>query len=125
MKLTIICIPTLDRGGLLSCVSTHFGKTSYFTFIKLENGKIKEINAIESVSRHNGGSGVPAELIFNWEVDVLICGSLGTKAISTLRSNGIKVISGVSGKVKDVFNEWKVGMLPVADENLCKNCKSY
>ena len=124
MKLTIVCIPTLDNGGLLSRVSTHFGKTSYFTFIKLENGKIKEINAIESASRHNGGSGVPAEIIFNSKVDVLICGSLGTKAISTLCSNGIKVISGASGKVKDVFNEWKVGMLPVADENLCKNCKS-
>lgn len=56
---------------------------------------------------------------------MLICGNLGTKAVFTLRSNGIKVISGASGKVKDVFNQWKVGMLPVADENLCKNCKSY
>ena len=120
----MICIPTLDKWGLLSHVSTHFGKTSYFTFIKLENGNIKEINAIESTGRHNGGSGVPTKLILNSKVDLLICGSLGRKAISTLRSNGIEVISGASGKVKDVFNEWKVGMLPLADENLCKNCKS-
>lgn len=119
----MICIPTVDEGGLLSRVSTHLGKTSYFTFIKLEHGKIKEINAIGSTGRQNGSSRTPTELILNSKVDMLICGSLGTKAISTLHSNGIKVISGASGKVKDVFNEWKVGTLPRG--NLCKNCKSY
>lgn len=117
----MICIPTVDEGGLLSHVSTHFGKTSYFTFIKLENGKIKEINAIGSTG--SGSSRTPTELILNSKVDMLICGSLGTKAIFTLHSNGIEVISGASGKVKDVFDEWKVGMLPQG--NLCKNCKSY
>ena len=41
-------------------------------------------------------------------------------------NKGIKVISGASGKVKDVLNEWKVGMSQIADENLCKNCsKDY
>ena len=39
-----------------------------------------------------------------------------------LRRNGIGVISGASGKVKDILNEWKVGMLQLADENLCRNC---
>lgn len=111
LKITLICIPTLDKGGLLSCISTHLGKTSYFTFIKLENGKIKEINAIESANRHNGCSETPAEIILHSKVDVIICGGLGTRAISMLRRNGIEVISGASGKVKDALNEWKVGML--------------
>lgn len=43
MKITLICIPTLDNGGLLSSISMHFGKNSLFTFIKLENGEIKEL----------------------------------------------------------------------------------
>lgn len=122
VKITHICIPTLDESGLLSHISTHFGKASYFTFIKLQNGKIKEITAIEDSCRHNGGSGIPAELILDMKVDVLICGGLGTKAKSMLQRNGIEVISGASGKVKDIFDEWKVGMLQLADENLCKSC---
>lgn len=40
-----------------------------------------------------------------------------------LRRNGIGVISGASGKVKDILNEWKVGMLQLVDENLYKNCR--
>ena len=39
-------------------------------------------------------------------------------------NKGTKVISGASGKVKDVLNEWKVGMSQLADENLCKKCSN-
>lgn len=126
MVKTYICIPTLDDSGLLSSISMHFGKASYFTFIKLENGKIKEITAIENEGKHNGGAGMPTEFILDRKVDILICGGLGTKAKSMLQHKGIEVISGASGKVKNIFDEWKVGMLQLADENLCRNCsKDY
>ena len=42
MEITLICIPTVE-GGLLSRISTHFGKTSYFTFIKLKMAKLKKL----------------------------------------------------------------------------------
>lgn len=124
MKITVICIPTLNEGGLLSEISMHFGKSSYFTFINLENGEIKEINVIESAGKHNEGSKTPAEIIMNSGVDVLICGGLGAKATSMLRESGIDVFSGASGKVRDVIKEWKIGFLPIANENVCRNgCK--
>lgn len=121
MKITVICIPTLNEGGLLSEISMHFGKSSYLTFINLENGEIKEINVIESAGKHNGGSKTPAEIIMDSGVDVLICGGLGTRAISMLRDDGIEVFSGASGKVRDVIKEWKIGFLPITDENVCRN----
>jgi predicted Fe-Mo cluster-binding NifX family protein len=124
MRITLICIPTLDEGGLLSSISMHFGKTPYFTFIKLEKGEIKEINVIKSAGKHKEGSKTPTEIILDLEVDVIICGGLGEKAISILHESGVEVFSGASGKVRDVINEWKVGFLPIADENFCKNgCK--
>ena len=94
----------------------------YFTFIRLENGKIKEINVIESVSKHNGNSEAPVDLILSLKVDVVICKGLGEKAVSMLHCNGIDVISGVSGRVKDVIGEWKTGALQSADENICRGC---
>jgi predicted Fe-Mo cluster-binding NifX family protein len=119
VKITLICIPTLDENGLLSEVSIHFGKTPYFTLIELEEDEIKEINVIESRGKHKGGSKTPAEIIIDSGADVLICRGLGTKAISMLCDSGIEVFSGASGKVKDAIKEWKLGMLPIADESSC------
>jgi predicted Fe-Mo cluster-binding NifX family protein len=119
MKITLICIPTLDGKGLLSEISMHFGKSPYFTLIKFENGEIKEINVIESIGKHKGGSKTPAEIILDSNADVLICGNLGSKAVSMLRNSGLEVYSGASGKVKDILKEWKMGNLAVADENSC------
>lgn len=119
MKITLICIPTLDESGLLSEVSIHFGKSPYFTLIELEGDEIKDISAIESISRHKGGSKTPAEIIIDSGANVLICGGLGSKAISMLQDKGIKVFSGASGEVKDVIKEWKLGMLSIADEGSC------
>ena len=120
MRITVICIPTMDEGGLLSRISMHFGKTPYFTFMKLENGKIEEISVIES--EYNGNSEVPVDLILSLNVEVVICKGLGEKASSMLRCNGVEVISGVSGRVKDVTYEWKTGVLQSADENICMDC---
>mgnify|MGYP005843299743 FL=1 len=50
----------------------------------------------------------------------MIYGNLGPKAISMLRNSEIEVVSGASGKVKDVIKEWKRGMLSIADKSSCK-----
>jgi len=120
VKVTLICVPTLDEGGLLSEVSIHFGKSPYFTLIELEKGEIKEINVTKSTGRHRSGSKTPAEIIIGSRANVLICGNLGPKAISMLRNSEIEVFSGASGKVKDVIKEWKRGMLSVTDKSPCK-----
>ncbi len=121
MKITCICIPTQDEGGLLSSISIHFGKTPYFTLVEIEDGEIKEINVIENAGKHMGGIREAANIILDLKVNVLICGGLGAKAVSLLCDGGVEVFSGASGKVKDVINEWKVGFLSATDENFCKN----
>lgn len=122
--MTRICIPTLDESGLLSNISMHFGKTPYFTLIELEDGEIKNIEVNGSSGKHGGGSKTPAEIILDSDADILICGNLGSKAVSMLRGSEMEVYSGASGKVKDILKEWKMGNLAVADENSCneKEC---
>jgi predicted Fe-Mo cluster-binding NifX family protein len=124
VKITVICMPTIDESGLLSDISTHFGKTTYFTFIRLENGEIKNINVTEILGKHKGGSKTPSEIIIDSGADVMICGNLGSKAVSMLRGGGMEIFSGASGKVKDILKEWKMGNLAAADENSCneKGC---
>lgn len=117
--MTFICIPTLDDGGLLSRISMHFGKAPYFTFIRLENGKIKEINVIENAGKQ-GSSGISAEIMVNYGVDVIICSGLDEKAMSILGGSGVEVFSGASGRVRDAIGEWKIGFLHIEDSNFCK-----
>lgn len=119
IKITFICIPSLSAGGLLSDISMHFGKTPYFTFIKYEEGEIKNIKVVESLGKHGGGPKTPAEIIRDSGANILICGNLGPKAVFMLNDNGIKVFSGASGTVNDAFKAWKSGMLSLADENSC------
>jgi predicted Fe-Mo cluster-binding NifX family protein len=119
IKITTIGIPTLNKGGLLSDISMHFGRTPYLTIIKIENDEIKDIDTIEIQGKHTGGSKTPAEIISNSGVDVLLCGNLGPKAVSMLQNSGMEVYSGASGKVEDAFKAWQTGMLQLADENSC------
>ena len=112
-------MPTLDENGLESEISKHFGKTLYFTIIEFEDDEIKDIKVIESISRHKGGTKTPSEIIIDSKADMLICGGLGSKAVSMLQNKGITVFSGATGKVKDVINEWKQGKLPIANEGSC------
>jgi len=119
VKITVICIPTLDEKGLKSDLSVHFGKTPYFTFIKIEDGEIKDIDVIESFGKHKGGSKTPAEIILNSDAKILICGNLGQKAVSMLRESDMEVFSGASGKVEEILKDCQDGKLSIADENSC------
>lgn len=102
----------------------HFGKTPYVTFIKFDDGQIKDVNVVKTFGKHKGGSNTPAEIILNSGTDVLICGNLGQKAIHMLRDNETKIFSGASGTIKETLREWRKGNINFADENSCneKRC---
>jgi predicted Fe-Mo cluster-binding NifX family protein len=118
-NITLICIPTLNEGGLLADISMHFGKTPFITFLEFTDGKIEDIEVKQSFGKHNGGHKTAAEIIIGSGADVLICGNLGQKAISMLRENGIEVFSGASGQVKDAYNQWKQGDLSITTVSSC------
>ena len=109
----------MEKNGLNSNISLHFGKTPYFAFLKEKNGEIGDIIFIESGGKHNGGSLTPAEIILNSEANILICGNLGSKAVNMFQKHDIQVFSGANGNVQEAFEQWMNGKLSVADENSC------
>lgn len=116
----------MDGGGLLSSISTHLEKTPCFTFIKLENRKIKEIKVIESTSKPTEDSKTFTDFILDLDVDVVICGCLSENYRFALYENEVEVFSGEFGKVRDIIKEFKVGFLPITGKNFCKNnCKEF
>lgn len=118
--MTLICIPTVDNGGLLSHISTHLEKSPCFTLIKLEKWKIKEINVIKDTGKHIDNYKVFTKFIRDLNVDVVICGYLGEQYKFILYENSIEVFSGEFGKVKDVFNEWRLRFYQLQMKNSVK-----
>lgn len=99
-----IVIPTDDYGGLQGKVAEHFGRCKTYTFLD-ETGKIIEV--IENTSEHMGGTGLPPELMKRHNADILLCKTLGPRALELCKKIGIEVHIGELGTVGEMFDAWK------------------
>lgn len=113
-----VAIPTLGKSGLEEKVSSHFGRAPTFTFVDTEENNVE---IISNKSEHMGGSGKPPEQMAKQDIEVMICGSLGSKAVKMFERYGIEVYCGAGeGTVKESMEKWENGELQKATEaNAC------
>lgn len=117
----LICFPTSGSGGLDDYIGEHFGRVPTYTIYDTET---QDIEVIDNSSEHRGGSGLPADLLAEENIDVLVCSGLGRKAINLLGQHGIDVHIGASGKVREALDEWKAEDLKEAgEEDACREGK--
>jgi predicted Fe-Mo cluster-binding NifX family protein len=113
-----ICVPTAGPGGLDDSVGEHFGRVPTYTIYDSETEQIK---VIDNTSEHGGGSGLPADILSQLGIDVLLCSGLGRRALGILDQNGIKVFVGFSGTAREAIESWKEKNLSRAsDEDACQ-----
>ena len=86
----------------------HFGHTETFKVYEIEDGKVV---SAEVVGSNGSGHGALAGLLAQANVEVLICGGIGTGAQNALAANGIKVYGGVSGYADGAVQAFLVDML--------------
>jgi predicted Fe-Mo cluster-binding NifX family protein len=104
-----ICIsatgPDLD-----SLVDQVFGRCSYFLLANSETEELKAI--INKAKEAERGAGVAAaQTAVNSGAKVVICDNIGPNAQMVLKQSGVKVISKVSGTIKEILNRFKKGEL--------------
>jgi predicted Fe-Mo cluster-binding NifX family protein len=88
----------------------RFGRCQYFLFVD------PETMALEALENPNigasGGAGIQsAQLVANKGVDTLITGQVGPNAFTTFQAAGIKILTGGSGKVREVLEKYKNNQL--------------
>ena len=90
----IIAIPVTDESA--SRVSEHLGKSPYFVWYSLENGKIVDRGKVPNDSVHFGGSGTPPEKIVKLGANVVVSYGMGAVALSRFKEKNVLVLEAVS-----------------------------
>ena len=108
-----ICFPTEGNAGLEENIGEHFGRVPTYTIVENET---EEVEIIPNDSTHKGGRGLPADLLAEEGVDVMVCSGLGRKAINLFEEHGIEVCIGAGGTVKDALEEYRNDRLKGASQ---------
>ncbi|MBI4834179.1 MAG: NifB/NifX family molybdenum-iron cluster-binding protein [Planctomycetes bacterium] len=113
-----ICIPTETKEGKQAQVYGHFGSAPYFTIYDTEKDAVEVIkNANE---HHSHGMCQPMSALNGKEIDAVVCGGMGARAVMKLNEGGIKAYRAVKGTVADVAGQFsKGGLEEITVENSC------
>jgi predicted Fe-Mo cluster-binding NifX family protein len=89
-------------------VDPRFGRCQYFIIVDPETMEFEVVN--NSGAMAGGGAGIStAQMIAGKGVDAILTGNCGPNAFQVLSAAGIKVTTGVSGKVQDAVRDYKAG----------------
>ena len=108
-----ICI-TSQKNNLDSIVEQRFGRSPYFIIWDTETS---DFEAIENpnVGAASGVGIQSGQLMSDKGVKVILTGQIGPKAMQTLTSAGIEVITDVSGTVKEAIEKYQSGSFKVSE----------
>jgi predicted Fe-Mo cluster-binding NifX family protein len=106
-----IAISSTDK-NIEGAVSDFFGRCPYFIIAEINDGKIEKAEAIKNESTdQNSGAGISAaQLMAEKNVNAVITGNVGPRALDVLEQFKIKVYSG-SGAVKKILQDFIDGKL--------------
>ena len=108
-----IAFSSEEKNGLESRMSHHFGRCPYYTIVTLDddNNTVIETADIENPYFQSHGPGQVPQFIANQNIDVMIAGGMGQKAVDFFNQFKIKVATGASGTVKESLNNFLSGHL--------------
>ena len=89
-------------------VDPRFGRCQYFVIVEPDTMQFESVE--NSSAMASGGAGISAaQMIIGKGVEAVLTGNCGPNAYQVLSPAGIKVITGVSGKVQDAVEDYKAG----------------
>lgn len=98
-----VCIPTETNEGLKARVYAHFGSAPYFTLVDVEGKSVEVIDNGNQAHAH--GQCHPVASLQGREVNAVVTGGMGFRAVQMFQDAGIKVFRAPDGTVEDVVRE--------------------
>jgi predicted Fe-Mo cluster-binding NifX family protein len=112
-----ICV-TAQGKTLDDQVDPRFGRCQFFIVVDTDT---LDFEAVENQSaQFSGGAGIQSgQLMASKGVKAVLTGNVGPNAFQTLTAGGIKIYTGLSGKVRDAVEKYKGGNLkPIENPNV-------
>jgi predicted Fe-Mo cluster-binding NifX family protein len=100
-----------------SMIDPSFGRANYFVIVDSESGDI--VNVIDNLAAQDaaGGAGInAATIVAGSGAQTVLTGQVGPNAFGVLQASGIKVISNVSGTVREAVEQYRKGTISSLDE---------
>ncbi len=118
-----LCIPTATNDGKTAQVYGHFGSAPFFTIYDTEKGEVEIID--NSNQHHSHGTCHPMSSLSDKNIDAVVCGGMGARAIMKLNEAGIKAYRANGGIVEEISKQFANGGLEeITAQNACQqhNC---
>ena len=91
-------------------VDTRFGRCRFFIIVEPDTMQFESVS--NSSAMTSGGAGISAaQMIIGKGVEAVLTGNCGPNTCQVLSSDGLMVVTGVSGKVRDAVQSYKSGNL--------------
>ena len=98
---------TSEGKDLDSKVDPRFGRAAYFIIVDPETMAFEVVENSQNLNLPQGAGIQAGKTIVDQKVDVLLTGNCGPKAFKVLQSAGVKIMTGVSGQIKDALMQIK------------------
>ena len=113
-----ICIPTETKDGKDAKVYGHFGSAPYFTVYDTEKDSVEIID--NGNQHHDHGMCHPMGSLTGKNIDAVVSGGMGARAVQKLNEGGIKAYRASAGTVKDIAEQYKKsGLEEMTPANSC------
>lgn len=91
-------------------INQHFGQSKEFVICDVEGQKLSGQKTVSAQTLQHNHTGL-ADLLKNENVESVILGGIGPYALEALEQKGFKVITGVSGDIKEAVEAYARGEL--------------
>jgi len=112
-----ICVTSQGK-TLDDQVDPRFGRCQFFIIVDTDT---LDFEAVENQSvQFSGGAGIQSgQFMASKSVKAVLTGNVGPNAFQTLTAGGIKIYTGLSGKIRDAVEKYKSGTLkPTENPNV-------
>jgi len=110
-----IAFASEENRGVESILAYHFGRCPYYVFIDVEDNKVNNVETKENPFFNKHEPGIVPQFVAKEKTNVIIAGGMGPRAIDWFEKLGVKPITTIPRKIKDILQDYLQGKLQGAE----------
>ena len=113
-----ICIPTQSKNGKESKINEHFGSAPFFAIYNTDDSTFELIE--NTNAHHSHGMCQPIAELSEKNIEIVICGGMGARALQKLNQQGIRAFKATTGTVEEIIAQYERDSIEeLTVENAC------